>query len=193
VVRGSDVSAFQVQIRSAQVGEPESEDGIERDGTGGELALRRLVVAWARSPASQQGPDASRTLLRRAPKGRFTSAASVPCQRSTTIRVLWLVWTGRLDRESRHLLDALSMAKLQSPLVATKSPRPSGDAQRYFLVLLPPLARASLMRNDSPSVTTTTLWCNRRSSRITAVVCSGRKRPHSSKGQCEAIPSARAS
>ena len=41
------------------------------------------------------------------------------------------------------------------------------------------------MRNDSPSVTTTTLWWSSRSSRLTAVVCSGRKRPHSSKGQCE--------
>jgi len=34
------------------------------------------------------------------------------------------------------------------------------------------------MRNDSPSVTTTMLWCKRRSRRLTAVVCSGRIHPH---------------
>ena len=33
------------------------------------------------------------------------------------------------------------------------------------------------MRNDSPLVTTTTAWCRSRSSRLTAVVCSGRNRP----------------
>jgi hypothetical protein len=83
------------------------------------------------------------------------------------------------------------MAKLQSPLVASKGPRPSGDAQRMFAVICPPLARASFMRNDSPSVRTTTLWCCSRSSRLTTVVCSGKKWPQSSKGQSDAMPSAR--
>ena len=42
------------------------------------------------------------------------------------------------------------------------------------LALRPPLWRASRIRNDSPSVTTTMLWCSRRSSRETAVVSLGR-------------------
>jgi len=36
-------------------------------------------------------------------------------------------------------------------------------------------------------VTTTLAWCRSRSSRLTAVVCSGRNRPHASKGQWLAI------
>jgi hypothetical protein len=47
---------------------------------------------------------------------------------------------------------------------------------------VPPWLRACRIRNDSPSVTTTMLWCSSRSSRLAAVVCSGRKRPHWSKG-----------
>ncbi len=54
-------------------------------------------------------------------------------------------------------------------------------------------ARASRMRNDSPSVTTTWQWCRSRSSMLTAVVCSGRKRPQDSNGQCDPMPSARRS
>jgi hypothetical protein len=53
--------------------------------------------------------------------------------------------------------ELMSMAKLRSPLVAGKSPRPSGDAQRVRAAILLPFARASFMRNDSPLVTTTTL------------------------------------
>ncbi len=88
---------------------------------------------------------------------------------------------------------ALSMAKLQSPLVATRSPHPSGADQLFVGLVRPPLARASFIRNDSPSVATTTLWWRSRSSRLTAVVCSGRKRPQSSNGQCDPIPSDRRS
>jgi hypothetical protein len=42
-------------------------------------------------------------------------------------------------------------------------------------------------------VTTTLAWWSSRSSRLTAVVCSGRKRPHWSKGQWLAMPRARRS
>lgn len=48
---------------------------------------------------------------------------------------------------------------------------------------LPVRVWASRMRKDSPSVTTTVAWCNSRSSRLVAVTCSGRNRPHCSKGQ----------
>jgi len=67
-----------------------------------------------------------------------------------------------------------------------------GVAQVLFM-RVPPWLRACRMRNDSPSVTTTMLWCSSRSSRLTAVVCSGRKRPHCSNGQCEPMPRARRS
>jgi hypothetical protein len=53
--------------------------------------------------------------------------------------------------------------------------------------------QASRMRNDSPSATTTLAWCSSRSSRLVAVTCSGRNRPHCSKGQWEAMPRARRS
>ena len=68
-----------------------------------------------------------------------------------------------------------------------KSP-PLGRDQTFFGPGRPPFERASFIRNDSPSVTTTTAWWSRRSRRLTAVVCSGRKRPQSSKGQCEPMP-----
>ena len=48
--------------------------------------------------------------------------------------------------------------------------------------------RAWRMRYDWPLVTTVVAWCSRRSSIDTAVVCSGRKRPQSSKEWCEAMP-----
>jgi hypothetical protein len=85
----------------------------------------------------------------------------------------------------------LSTARLKSPLVAMKSPHPGTDQRAAGRP--PPRARASFMRNDSPSVTTTVAWCSSRSSRETAVVCSGRKRPHWSKGQWEPMPRARCS
>ena len=62
-----------------------------------------------------------------------------------------------------------------------KSPHPS--VVQFFFRVVPPLARASRMRWESPSVTTTFAWCRSRSSRLTAVVCSGRNRPQDSKGQ----------
>jgi hypothetical protein len=68
-----------------------------------------------------------------------------------------------------------------------KSP-PLGCDQTVFGPGRPPFDRASFMRNDSPSVTTTTAWCSSRSRRLTAVVCSGRNRPQSSNGQCEPMP-----
>lgn len=57
----------------------------------------------------------------------------------------------------------------------------------------PPLDRASRIRKLSPSVTTTEAWWSRRSRSETAVVCSGRKRPHDSNGQWLATPSERRS
>ena len=48
--------------------------------------------------------------------------------------------------------------------------------------------RASRMRKESPSVTTVTAWWSKRSMSETAVACSGRKRPHWSKGQWLATP-----
>ncbi len=44
---------------------------------------------------------------------------------------------------------------------------------------------ASFMRWDWPSVMTTVAWCRSRSRMLTAVVRSGRNRPHSSNGQCD--------
>jgi hypothetical protein len=73
----------------------------------------------------------------------------------------------------------------------TKSPHPLG-AQTFGLGP-PPLRRASRMRNDSPSVTTTMAWCKRRSRSETAVVALGRKCPQSSKGQWLAMASERRS
>jgi hypothetical protein len=58
---------------------------------------------------------------------------------------------------------------------------------RFLLVRV----RASRMRKDSPSVTTTVAWCRSLSSRLVAVTCSGRNRPHSSNGQWLAMPRAR--
>ncbi len=72
-----------------------------------------------------------------------------------------------------------------------KVPTPRGCSGLFGRA--PPPLRAWRIRNDSPSVTTTLLWCSSRSKRLTAVVCSGRNRPHCSKGQCEPIPSARRS
>ena len=44
-----------------------------------------------------------------------------------------------------------------------------------------------------PLVTTTVAWCRSRSRMLTAVVCSGRNRPHWSNDQCEAMASERRS
>jgi hypothetical protein len=70
---------------------------------------------------------------------------------------------------------------------------PRGDFRLYVSFGPPPFWRASLRRKDSPEVATRTLWWRSRSSRLTAVVCSGRKRPQSSKGQCEPMPRERRS
>jgi hypothetical protein len=59
--------------------------------------------------------------------------------------------------------------------------------------LVPVPARACFIRNESPSVITVWQWCSSRSSRLTAVVCSGRNRPQDSKGQCEPMPRERRS
>lgn len=68
----------------------------------------------------------------------------------------------------------------KSPPVASRD----GDAHQVVLgATPPPRVRASRMRNDSPAVTTIVAWCSRRSSKEAAVVASGRKRPHWSKGQ----------
>ena len=53
-------------------------------------------------------------------------------------------------------LSRMSMAKLKSAVVAGKSPHPSELFQAFVGLVRPPLARASFMRNDSPSVATTT-------------------------------------
>ena len=73
--------------------------------------------------------------------------------------------------------------------------RTSGHGLRcqVFGERAPPRDFASFIRNDSPSVTTTTAWCRRRSSMETAVVCSGRKVPHWSKGRWLATPRLRRS
>lgn len=73
-----------------------------------------------------------------------------------------------------------------------KRPTPKRAAQA-FVSGPPPLLRASRMRNDGPSVTTTMPWWTSRSSRDTAVVSLGRKRPQSSKGQWLPMASARRS
>ena len=70
---------------------------------------------------------------------------------------------------------------------------PRCDFQPYVSFGAPPLWRASFSRKDSPEVATRRLWCSSRSSRLTAVVCSGRNRPQSSNGQCEPMPSDRRS
>src|SRR5215510_14294034 len=57
----------------------------------------------------------------------------------------------------------------------------------------PPRVLASRILNDSPSVTTTEAWWRRRSSMETVVAWSGRKRPHSLKGQWLARPRLRRS
>ena len=63
----------------------------------------------------------------------------------------------------------------------------------HRLALVPVPARACFIRNESPSVTTVWQWCRSRSSRLTAVVCSGRNRPQDSKGQCDPMPRERRS
>ena len=75
------------------------------------------------------------------------------------------------------------MARLLSPLVANCMSPPLAVDQ-CLVRRSPPRVRASRMRKDSPSVTTTMLWCRRRPRRLTAVVCSGRNRPQDSKGPC---------
>ena len=79
---------------------------------------------------------------------------------------------------------------------------PAGGQEKSPLPLLglrlvqgrsPRLCWAWRMRNDSPSVMTTLAWCNSRSRMLAAVVCSGRNRPHDSKGQWLAMPSERRS
>jgi hypothetical protein len=84
--------------------------------------------------------------------------------------------------------------------VVRAGPSRSGGAVTVFvgrhraaLALVPSPALACLIRNDSPSVITVWQWCSSRSSRLTAVVCSGRKRPQDSKGQCEPMPRERRS
>src|SRR4051794_29268912 len=70
----------------------------------------------------------------------------------------------------------LSMAMLMSPLVAIEC------LHRWpcqvMVDLLVVRVRACRMRKDSPSVTTTVAWRRSRSSKLVAVTCSGRKRPH---------------
>ena len=70
---------------------------------------------------------------------------------------------------------------------------PTPRADHFLFRALPPRARASRMRYESPAVTTTFAWWSRRSRRLTAVVCSGRNRPQDSKGQWLATPRARRS
>jgi hypothetical protein len=61
---------------------------------------------------------------------------------------------GQLDCRRREV--DVSMAKLRSPLVATKSSHPSELFQPFVGLVCPPFERASFMRKDSPWVATTT-------------------------------------
>jgi hypothetical protein len=70
---------------------------------------------------------------------------------------------------------------------------PTPVAAQAVLSAPPVLWRASRIRCEGPSVTTTTAWCSKRSSSDTAMVSFGRKRPQSSNGQWLATARARRS
>ena len=132
-------------------------------------------------------------------------------------RTLWIRMDARPQRQRRPSLLACTSDRKIARVVAINSAAVPQDARRRTMAFLvngqvkvpggghqkspplgrdqglfgfgrPPFARASFMRNDSPSVTTTAAWWSSRSSRLTAVVCSGRKRPQSSNGQCDPMP-----
>ena len=104
----------------------------------------------------------------------------------------WFAWCAEAKLEIFGVRRAVNGQVVVPAGGQQKSP-PLGRDQTFFGPGRPPFERASFMRKDSPSVTTTTAWWSRRSRRLTAVVCSGRKRPQSSKGQCEPMPRERRS
>jgi hypothetical protein len=128
-----------------------------------------------------------------------------------SLRLLYLIfdrllnWLLLLGRTSSSKNMELLVLRHEVAVLRRTNPSPRLDwADRaVFVVLirrLPAVLRdhrlvtpATVLRWHRRLVTTTLQWCSSRSSRLTAVVCSGRKRPQDSNGQCEPMPRERRS
>ena len=171
-----------------------SQAGLEDEGFRGWAPLATLDMANVPTTPGvyvvYRVPSSEPEFLVASKAGRFKGRD--PSTDLSGLRSKWVtganaVYIGKATHLRRRLRQYVN-GQVKVPAGGQQKSPPLGRDQGLFGFGRPPFARASFMRNDSPSVITTTAWCSSRSSRLTAVVCSGRKRPQSSNGQCDPMP-----